>query len=75
MKTHPIRWLSDLLAKPYPSSQSKDEAEKLLAEWIRIGKRDDCLSDRHLPGAKHLHARQIERRLHHICGMQLVFYG
>jgi hypothetical protein len=52
------------------------EAEKLIAELIEIGRRDDFLSER--PGGAfnaqchHLRARQIGRRLNEIGGLPLM---
>ena len=70
--------LSDMITKPYPS-QNKDEVENLLAELIEIGKRDDYLAERHLPGFnsqyRHVRARQIGQRLHDIGGLELMFYA
>jgi hypothetical protein len=71
-------WLTDLFSKPYPS-QNKDEVENLLAELIDIGKRDDYLAERHLPGFnsqyRHVRARQIGQRLHAIGGLNLMLYA
>ncbi len=73
-----MSWLEDLLVKPYPS-QNKAEVEKLLAELVEIGLRDDFLSER--PGAgfnvqcRHIRARQIGTRLNDIGGLVLMEYA
>jgi hypothetical protein len=62
-------FLTDLLSKPYPP-QLNGEVDKLLAELVQIGLRDDFLSER--PGAgfnsqcRHIRARQIGTRLNDI---------
>ncbi len=73
-----MNWLTDLVQKPYPS-QLAPEVEKLLAELVTIGLRDDFLSER--PGAgfnaqcRNIRARQIGTRLHDIGGMPLMEYA
>ena len=71
-------WLTDLFQKPYPS-QLGPEVEKLLAELVQIGIRDDFLSER--PGAgfnsqcRSIRARQIGTRLFEIGKMPLMEYA
>jgi hypothetical protein len=73
-----MSWLTDLISKPYPG-ELRDEVEKLLAELIEIGKRDDYLSERHLPGFnsqyRHVRARAIGKRLNDIGGLPLMEYA
>jgi hypothetical protein len=73
-----MSWLTDLLMKPYPA-ELRDETEKLIAELIEIGKRDDYLSEHHMPGFnaqyRHVRARAIGKRLNDIGGLQLMEYA
>jgi hypothetical protein len=61
------------------SREAKQEAERLIAELIQIGKQDDYLSER--PGmpfnmqCRHVRARQIGTRLNELGGMALMEYA
>jgi hypothetical protein len=71
-------WLNDLLIKPYPSHAGR-EVDRLLAELLQIGLKDDFLSER--PGAgfnmqcRHMRAREIGTRLNEIGGLPLMEYA
>jgi hypothetical protein len=74
-----MSFLSSLFGGGLPKnldSHSREEAEKLIAELIVIGKRDDFLAER--PGAgfdvqcHHIRTRQIGRRLNEIGGVALM---
>lgn len=60
---------------PYPR-ELKPEVDRLLAELIQVGQRDDYLSER--PGGSfnvqchHIRARQIGTRLNEIGGIELM---
>lgn len=63
--------------KLYPI-EAKQEVEKLIAELVQIGDRDDFLSER--PGhpfntrCRHMRARDIGKRLNKIGGFDLMEY-
>lgn len=69
--------LQDLFSKPYASHQ-QEEVEKLIADLIQIGKRDDFLSER--PGGgfniqcRHVCTIEIGKRLHEMGGLPLMEY-
>jgi hypothetical protein len=69
--------LKNLFYKPFPS-ENKAEVEKLLAELIKIGQRDDFLSERPGPPfnghCRHMRAREIGKRLDEIGGFDLMEY-
>ncbi|MBI4928179.1 MAG: hypothetical protein HY835_10470 [Anaerolineae bacterium] len=73
-----MSWFQDLISKPYPGDK-RDEVEKLLAELVQIGVREDYLSER--PGAgfntqcRHIRARAIGTRLNDIGGLALMEYA
>lgn len=73
-----MSWLEDLFIKPYPA-HLKDEVDKLLAELLQIGVREDFLSER--PGAgfnvqcRHIRARAIGMRLNDIGGLPMMDYA
>jgi hypothetical protein len=73
-----MSFLQDLISKPYPSEKSP-EVEKLLAELIQIGKRDDFLCERFTPGfnsqMRNVRARDVGKRLDEIGGMALMEYA
>lgn len=73
-----MSFLSDLFHKPYPP-ENKQEVDKLLAELIKIGERDDYLSERPGPPfngqCRHMRAREIGRRLNEIGGFELMEYA
>ncbi len=70
-------WLTDLFSKPY-EAHHQAEVEKLIADLIQIGKRDDFLSER--PGGgfniqcRHIRAIDIGKRLHEMGGLALMEY-
>lgn len=67
----------NLFYKPF-SPEHKQEIDSLLAELIRIGERDDFLSERPGPPfnghCRHMRAREIGRRLDEIGGFDLMEY-
>ena len=72
-----MSWFMDLISKPY-TAQHQQEVEKLIAELVQIGKRDDFLSER--PGAgfnsqcRDIRARAIGKRLDEIGGLPVMEY-
>lgn len=72
-------FLSDLFSRPPYPPQKRDEVQRLLAELVQIGKRDDFLSER--PGgpfnyqSRHTRAREIGKRLNEIGGLALMEYA
>lgn len=72
-----MNWLTDLFSKPY-ASQHQQEIDRLIAELIQIGKRDDFLSER--PGGgfnvqcRHVRAIAIGKRLSELGGLPVMEY-
>lgn len=72
-----MNWLQDLFSKPY-ASHHQVEVEKMIADLIQIGKRDDFLSER--PGGgfniqcRHVRTIEIGKRLHEMGGLPLMEY-
>jgi hypothetical protein len=73
-----MSFLKDLFVKPYPSEKAP-EVEKLLAELVGIGKRDDFLCERYTPGfnsqMRNVRARDVGKRLFEIGGLELMEYA
>jgi hypothetical protein len=73
-----MQFFRDLFGKPYPS-QNQPEVERLLEELVKIGKKDDFLSER--PGGgfnsqcRHIRTREIGKRLDEIGGLPLMEYA
>ncbi len=74
-----MEFLRDLFAQPPCPPEKRPEVDNLVAELIQIGKRDDYLSERHLPGFnsqyRHIRARQIGSRLNEIGGLPMMEYA
>lgn len=72
-----MSFFQDLFSKPFPSEKAP-EVQKHIDELIKIGKSDDFLSERHLPGfnnqLRNVRARQIGQRLDEIGGLPLMEY-
>jgi hypothetical protein len=70
-------FLSDIFNRPYPA-HAKNEIDKLIAELVRIGTREDFLSER--PGGaynmqcRHVRTREIGKRLNELGGIDLMEY-
>ena len=71
-------FLQDLFGiKPFPAHMSQD-VEKYTSELIRIGETDDFLSERPGPPfnlqCRHIHTREIGKRLHEMGALPLMEY-
>lgn len=72
-------FLENLFGKPPYPKEMKPEVDKLVEELIRIGKKEDFLSE--VPGGqfngqcRHIRARQIGKRLDEIGGLDLMLYA
>ncbi len=72
-------FLGDLFSGAPTPSKNKREVQRMIDELVKIGKRDDFLSER--PGGqfnaqcRNKEARAIGKRLHEIGGMDLMEYA
>lgn len=74
-----MSFLSNLFgAPPCPASQ-RPEVERLVAELVQIGIKEDYLSERpggaFNPQCRHIRTREIGKRLHEIGGLELMEFA
>ena len=73
-----MSFLTDLFATPPVDREHREEVSKLTAELIQIGKTDDYLADHFTAGFnsqfRHVHTREIGKRLDDMGGLPLMQY-